>query len=44
VGKLLLSTNGGGVPGGWFSNRLRKVVGNGIYTLFWLICGCSEKF
>lgn len=31
----MLSTDSGGVPGSWFSNRMPKVVGNGIYTLFW---------
>lgn len=36
MGKLTLSKDGGGnVPGIWFSNRLSKVVGNGIDTLFW---------
>jgi len=31
----MLITDGGGVLGSWFSYRMPKLVGNGIYTLFW---------
>jgi len=37
----MLSTNGGGVPGSWFFNRIPKVVGKEMVYILYFVLTCG---